>query len=90
MNPDDERDAVILEAMTICAVQSQAVKAVTGTEFNHVLVRCRLKPKQYKHLPKERSDLLRQVCNVTLTQELEVPVNQCQIGDMYMKQYCHE
>ena len=39
---------------------------VTGTEISKVLVICKWKAMQYKHLRKVPSDLLRQCCNETL------------------------
>ena len=60
---------------TISSVQSQAV---AGTDINQVPLICRWKARHYRRLRKDRIDLLRQFCNLTLTQNHGVPMNQCQ------------
>ena len=80
-NSDDERDAVGPRAMQnddVENIQSSAEPSGGGNRDQSGSGEVHLLAKQCKHLRKERIDLLRQFCNVTLTRELRVPMDQSQ------------
>ena len=58
-------------------------------------MKCRWKDKQHKHLRKERGDLLRQFCNVTLARELgasneSMPDSGMDMNSIATKEQCEQ